>query len=120
MWSRVRTVSGAAFLACGLLSAAAHAQQFTREEMNVMNHIAQALVIGDECPDLEANDSMLALAAVANEIDLEVPAVRRVILDKYAEHLASIRAIGVGMACRIGYELYGPDGSNVANLVRRR
>jgi hypothetical protein len=107
-------------MATAIASPPAAAQSLSTEQKNLINHLAQVMVFTNECPQFIANDVMAGLLLTAYGVDISAGAARALLIERYADHLDGMKAMGAELGCVAGYMLYGPEGRNVPKLLSRR
>lgn len=97
---------------------AANAQSLSQAQRNALNHLAQVMVIENNCSDFRSNQPMIAATLAYHKLRLSDAASESYFKSRYGEHEKAMRAGQA--ACLFGWSLYGKGGSNVPDLLIRR
>lgn len=89
----------------------------TLEQRNVINHVAQVMVITNACPTLQPRMLLLAMLLKDNRIDLEKSPFRELVAERGAHHTRTTANYRREIICQSGLFLYGPNGHNVPHLI---
>jgi hypothetical protein len=100
-----------------VLGLAAPANAQTTVQKNVMNHIAQALVVSNGCPSLKPRSRLMAMLLRENRIDIEKSPFREFMQDRGAHYTRQMANFKPEIVCHTGRFLYGDKGSNVPHLL---
>lgn len=102
----------------------AKAETRNSKQENVLNHIAEVMVIDDLCDRLEVNLVLVSLAATYNGVDAKDISsggkYHNKLVSLVREKKAEMLSIGAGedVVCMSGDFLYGDSGMNVKGLLR--
>lgn len=102
----------------GLLTAS-EAQSLNQKQRNLLNHIAQVMVIQNNCPEYESNDSLIAIMLTYYKLNLSDKSTELYLKGRYIEQEKGLNA-GKTLACLVGWSLYGKGGQNVPDLLTKR
>lgn len=114
----MKTLRNCLIAAACAVSAPAFTQSLTQEQRNLLNHLAQVMVIQHNCPEYESNDGLIAVALARFNVRLSEPGTEAFFKARYAEQEKGMRAGKA--ACIVGWGLYGKGGRNVPNLLVER
>lgn len=98
----------------GLASAAANDRQ------NAMDHIAAVLAAEKTCPGFRANLPLIVVLSDKIGLKISVPANKNYIAARMRAYQNEIEQGGGDAGCAAAYGLYGPKGTDVPNLIRRK
>ena len=98
---------------------AASAQSLSQQQRNLLNHLAQVMVIQNNCPEYDSNDTLIAVMLAHYKLRLTDKDSEAYFKGRYAEQEKGMRA-GKTAACLIGWSLDGKGGQNVPDLLVRR
>lgn len=102
-----------------MLATPALPQSLNQQQRNLLNHLAQVMVIQNNCPDYDSNDGLIAVMLSHYKLRLSDNTSEAYFKSRYAEHMKGMQ-IGKTPACLIGWSLYGKGGQNVPDLLVKR
>lgn len=96
----------------------AAAQNFSQPQRNIMENIAQAFVGTAKCPRYEVNPKLIVLIQLKYGVNLNSPAFSKYIEERAAFHRDRIAGRTEEDICGAVNRLFGPQGTNTADLIR--
>lgn len=103
-----------------LLGGHAVAKGMTEKVRNALNHMAQVIVIENNCATLESNDTRIGLMMMVIGVDLSDPAQKKYLTERVRYHGGDLEKMDEDSICLAGVVLYGPNGLNVPGLIRKK
>ena len=100
-----------------LLGLASSAAAQTQEQRNVMNHVAQVLVVSNGCPSLKPRMLLMSMLLNQSGIDLDRSPYREFVKERGEHYTRAMSRHRPEVICSTGRLLYGRNGQNVANLL---
>lgn len=113
---RLRSITFAAALLSGTL-APAFAQ--TQTQKNVMNHVAQAIVVSNGCSSLKPRMLLMSMLLQKYKIDIDRSPFKEFMKDRGEYHAKAMSKYSEEIVCVTGRTLYGDKGQNVPNLLEQ-
>ena len=90
----------------------------SQAQKNVMNHVAQALVLANGCPQMKPRNLLMAMLLTENKIDVERSPFKEYMLERGAELTRKMAAYSHDVVCQSARLLYGDKGQNVPHLLQ--
>jgi hypothetical protein len=96
----------------------ASAQNFSEPQRNVMENMAQAFAGTGKCTRYEVNAKLIVLIQLRYGVNIASPMFRKYIEERAKFHRDRIASRTEEDICEAVNRLFGPQGTNTADLIR--
>ncbi|MGV2979277.1 hypothetical protein ACERNI_03595 [Camelimonas sp. ID_303_24] len=103
-----------------MASLADPASAAANDRQNAMDHISAVLAAEKVCPGFRANLPLIVVLSDKIGLKISVPANKNYIAARMQAYQSEIEQGGRDAGCAAAYGLYGPKGTDVPNLIRRK
>lgn len=91
---------------------------FSDKQLAVMSHLGQVIASTKICSKIEVSEGAAAFMTAAYGVDLTDPLVAGVVKSKISDTVEAFAGKDEDGACVAAMLLYGPNGSNVPDLLK--